>query len=408
MPFSIRVRDFQSIEDATIEVAGLTVVTGQNNGGKTALIRSVFGAFTNARGTKFVRHGKDSTQVGLSFSDGRSLLWEKGEKVNRYELDGKKLNRVGQGVPPEIETLGVTAVEAAGVELWPQFAHQFVGQVFLLDKPGSLLAEAVANVDKVGVLNESLRLATSDRRSAASELKVRLEDVGKIEDSLLRFGGLDEAVSHVRKVGVIQTQTVEDQKSLDLVLEVRTRWVSLTGARKALLPVRTLPTVDEALVGRVGKMQKAIEWAVPISIRVKRVLVERERAALAAKAARSVVLPDPQPIAEAHQCLGMTQALSSRVQRAKKERDQASGAATAAKGMVLPDPQPVRDALQRLEAAKAMSRKLAALRGTVDDLRATLAKTQAAHSDSAVWVESLFNEAGQCPFCGAAHETSCS
>jgi DNA repair exonuclease SbcCD ATPase subunit len=368
MSFRVRVRDFQSIEDATIEVDGLTVITGPNNSGKTALMRAVSGAFTNARGTKFVRHGKDSAKVELSFSDGRTLLWEKGEKVNRYELDGKALNRVGHGAPPETATLGILPVEAAGRELWPQFAHQFVGQVFLLDEPGSVLAEAVANVDKVGVLNESLRLSQSDRRGAASELKVRVEDVAKHEAALLLFDGLDVAVAQVKKAEKLRVEVADQGKSLDQVRGLQSRLSTAVGTVKSLAPVRTLPTVDSALVEKVKKIQSALDWSVQTSARLVQAKADHDRALDAAQSVRDWVLPDTQPVQDALHSLEA--------------------------------------ARRSLEAARALTGRLTALEGTVTGLRATLSGVESAYEAAASDVQVLFEEAGSCPFCGVEHEAS--
>ena len=44
MPLKVRVRNFQSIEDATLVIDGLTVVTGTNNAGKSAFSTLLFDA----------------------------------------------------------------------------------------------------------------------------------------------------------------------------------------------------------------------------------------------------------------------------------------------------------------------------------------------------------------------------
>ena len=77
----VRVRNFQSIVDAEIVVDGLTVVTGQNNSGKTAVMRAVHGVFTNASGNALVRHGEDHLSVDLDFGEVKEVRWEKGPKI---------------------------------------------------------------------------------------------------------------------------------------------------------------------------------------------------------------------------------------------------------------------------------------------------------------------------------------
>ena len=135
MAVRIRVRNFQSIEDAEVEVSGLTVVTGQNNSGKTALMRAVRGVFENSGGDAFVRHGTDALAVHLDFGDA-DVTWTKGPKVKPTYIVGGKTINPGRSVPDEVTSLGVAPVQAGSGEAWPQIAPQFTGQVFLLDLPG--------------------------------------------------------------------------------------------------------------------------------------------------------------------------------------------------------------------------------------------------------------------------------
>lgn len=397
MPFRVRIQDFQSIEDATIEVEGLTVLTGPNNSGKTAVCRAIYGAFTNARGTKFVRQGKASTKIELAFSDGHTLLWEKGEKVNRYELDGKALNKVGHGAPPETDVLGVLPVEAAGRELWPQFAHQFVGQVFLLDDPGSVLAEAVANVDKVGVLNESLRLSQSDRRSAAAELKVRNEDVAKYEAAVIKFDGLDNAVSLTQKAETQSIKVAKIQKALEQTHALKERWVLLTGAVQEVLPVRAIPTVAD-LIPDIQRDQKALEQATTLKTRLD-ALIQAVQEILPVRSLPTVDNAIAERTLKLQQAIDWARTISNRMQRAVDERDLAVVAVQRAQSLTIPDAQPAIRALRRLDAANALAGQWLTLKSTVGGLVADLAKTRTACDIAESEVRTLFLEAGSCPLC---------
>ncbi len=194
MPIKVRVRDFQSIGDVSIEIDGLTVVTGANNTGKSALMRAIRAAVQNAKGTSFVRHGKVKSIVEMDFGDGQTLLWEKGKaKADKptYSINGGTPIHPGQAVPDEVRELGIKPIMAGGREVWPQIARQF-DQVFLLDQPGSVMADAVADVDRVSKLNEALRLAQSDYRAATGELNTRRNDLLTLDKELQRFKGLDD------------------------------------------------------------------------------------------------------------------------------------------------------------------------------------------------------------------------
>lgn len=192
MSVLVRLQNFQSIEDASIEIDGFTVVTGPNNSGKSALMRAIRGVFTNAPAGSLVRHGCPHLTVDMTFEDA-VVRWEKGKKINRYTLNGKVLDNVGRGVPPEVAAIGLQEVKAASDRLWPQIAEQFGGVLFLVDRPGSVVAEALSDVDRVGKLSDALRLSESDRRSITSELKIRRKDAVALKEEFDSFGGLDEA-----------------------------------------------------------------------------------------------------------------------------------------------------------------------------------------------------------------------
>jgi len=250
MPVQIRVRDFQSIHDATIIVDGLTVVTGPNNAGKSALQRAVRAAFQNARGSSFVRRGTTKSVVDIDFCDGHSVHWEKGSGKDTkptYIIDGGSPLHPGQGVPDELGDLGVKSVVAGGKTLWPQFAPQFTGQVFLLDESGAVLAEAVADVDRVGQLNQALRLAESDRRAGISERKVRHSDAERLEQDLQRYDGVDDLGVVLDGLEKDQSQVVRMTAAISGLEKLKSdydRSVSLVSLLSGVLTVE-VPNVGE-------------------------------------------------------------------------------------------------------------------------------------------------------------------
>jgi len=192
----VHVKNFQSIADATVEIDGFTVITGTNNTGKSALMRAIHGVFTNPAPGSIVRTGADFCSVKLEFPDGNTVKWEKGHKgVNRYWLNDRFFDKVGAGVPDEIQKLGYSAIEVGGNRLWPQFAKQKKGDVFLLDLPGSAVADAVANVERIRVLNHALKACESERRTVNGDLKLRRKDGEKLDAAVEKFEGLDDAVA---------------------------------------------------------------------------------------------------------------------------------------------------------------------------------------------------------------------
>jgi DNA repair ATPase RecN len=120
MPIKVRVQNFQSLEDVSLTIDGFTVVTGTNNAGKSALFRAIQGVFMNTPGTSFVRHGSNHSSVELQFDENHTVVWEKGNKVNRYVINGKVFDNVGAGTPLELTEFGVNPVTLQEQKYWPR------------------------------------------------------------------------------------------------------------------------------------------------------------------------------------------------------------------------------------------------------------------------------------------------
>ena len=233
LPVRVRVKNFQSIEDAEVIIDGFVVVCGPNNSGKTALMRAIRGLFTNAAPGSYLRQGANFLSVEMEFDDGTTILWEKGwekpEKkgsaVNRYTLNGYQLSSVGRGAPPEIEALGVQSILAGNTPIWPQVADQFDGTLFLVNKTGAMVAEALSDVERVGRLTDSLRLSEKDKRAVVSELKVRREDLKGLHAEVQRFQGLDRVKSQIKNLVDLKEEASSLGSQKDTAKGLQVRWV---------------------------------------------------------------------------------------------------------------------------------------------------------------------------------------
>lgn len=234
MSFKVHIENFQSIEDAELEVHGLTIITGQNNAGKSAIMRAIRAVFTNPRSNSYIRHGKDHVRVRIEFDDAY-IVWEKvgkratkgktkGKLVNiktNYEVNGERFEGVSSSVPSAVLEQGVKSIKVGNKDLWPQIAKQVTDVFFLVDLPGNAIAEAVADVDRVGVLNRAIRACESDQRSNAATLKVRRQDKQNQSDRLESFNGLDGVVEKVEAVEALHDRVTKTSKVISKVCGMR-------------------------------------------------------------------------------------------------------------------------------------------------------------------------------------------
>ncbi len=76
---SIKIKNFQSLRAADIELGRVTVIVGQNDLGKSALFRAVRAASEATQGTDFVTYGAAHSSVELAVDD-HIVLWGEGRR----------------------------------------------------------------------------------------------------------------------------------------------------------------------------------------------------------------------------------------------------------------------------------------------------------------------------------------
>lgn len=266
MAVTVRVKNFQSIKDAELKISGLTVITGPNNSGKTAFLRAIRGLFTNAPSGPLVRQGEQNLSVYMMFDDGNSVFWEKG-KVNQYTVNGKTLSSVGRGVPPEVEALGVREIVAGSEKIWPQVARQFDGTLFLVDRPGATMAEALSDVERVGKLSDALRSCDSDKRSVNLEIKIRREDVAKAKNRLKDFDGFQEASD---LVGALSTDgMMKSAQRLEEVKSLKARYDEALARAKSFEGSEFLSSPDTRKASKISSKIKEVKSLQEDFLRVK-------------------------------------------------------------------------------------------------------------------------------------------
>lgn len=209
----IRLKNFQSIAQADITVDGLTVLAGKSNSGKTSVVRAYRGLFNNSPAKPYVRTGEKSLEVSLEYEDGQTLTWRKGAGVNEYIVNGKTIAG-GQTCPDEVREVGGTyPIQAGTSTIWPQIASQEEGMNFLTHLPGSVLADAISDAERVGILNRALKSAEKDLRTASSTLKVRRQDLEAVQSDVAFFSGLSMTQDLVAQIesDCVDTHNLEEE-----------------------------------------------------------------------------------------------------------------------------------------------------------------------------------------------------
>lgn len=406
MTIQVRVRNFQSIEDASIVIEGLTVLTGTNNSGKSAMFRAIRGAFSNARGTDFVRVGTTHCVVDLSFEDGQTLTWKKGSGgINDYVVNKTEFKRVGAGVPAEAQVFGVAPIRVADTELWPQIAPQITGAVFLLDQTGSVIAEAVADVDRVNQLSRALKNCESDRRTAKNDLKLRVEDGAELQKRRDSFTHLDAVVTDLDTIEKRHQQGDKIAKAYSNLEKLGARH------RRAAEEVDMLYGLDEisSLVPSEEKMRAARETERELKelqgLRDRWLGARELVTALSGLEEAVSKLPSDDRMAFAgklRQGIGVTVELVLRHDKAKADLQLAEAADAAIQGVRLDDEKFAKAAkfTKAMATTRGLSSRYTRCRDEVAEISKALRDGEAQAQETLQKLSAVLGSFAECPTCG--------
>lgn len=158
---------------------GVTVITGPNNCGKSAIVSALHTLCYNERGDYMVRHGAKSCSVRLGTEEGDEITWcRKGNSVT-YTINGDEYGRLQGAVPERLhQLLRLPQVEAEG-ELFDLHFGLQKEPLFLLNQSGSKAALFFGATTDAGKLLEMQQL---HRKRVASKEREETQIVSAIKN----------------------------------------------------------------------------------------------------------------------------------------------------------------------------------------------------------------------------------
>lgn len=268
---TIKIKKFQSIKNPiAINLSGFTVIHGESNRGKSAIIRAIKYAFSNFSGVDYITLGEEGVELEWTY-EGHSMLWCKNGSSTSYVVDGKKINRPGAGVvPDEVGLFGIREIRTSDKKKhWPQIQGQFDGPFILTGCTDSIAAELLGSNSDISHINKATKLVSSELsrlNSLESVLKAQENNL----DSRLKIYQDFETILDSSRVQVESSYRIQEDRKKDLEnfqrMEERYRVLMnslelLEAAREVLVP----ETLDfsyyqslDILYNRYQSIQKAI------------------------------------------------------------------------------------------------------------------------------------------------------
>ena len=228
----IELVNFMSHERTVIEpAAGLTVLVGPNNCGKSAFVSALQILCHNAKSSYVMRHGQKQCEIIVETDDGHIVNWSKKKSGGaKYVINGQEFDRLRQGIPPQLhEILALSKVDCDPNPYDIHFGEQ-KSPVFLLNDSGKAAAQffasssdAIRLVEMQSMHKNRVRDAKRDRVRLQSEKEQLVEDsqalepladvekrIGQSETLFKEIHQAAEKIEHVQiLIGAITELSVE-------------------------------------------------------------------------------------------------------------------------------------------------------------------------------------------------------
>lgn len=193
----LQIKNFQSIAEADIEIGPLTVLVGQSDVGKSAVIRALRLLHRNNGGLELVKYGSPSLYIQQTCEDGSTASISKGKGQNAYQAGARVFSKVGKDVPPEISAILRTDELALDKDLTIDlnFSGQF-DSPFLLADSSAVVTKAISGLSGINILYSAIREANSE----AQKLKAKGDVLTDSLKGLLKYDQLFLEAEEVKRL----------------------------------------------------------------------------------------------------------------------------------------------------------------------------------------------------------------
>ena len=228
----LRIRNFQSLGDISLSPGNFTVIVGESDLGKSAVIRAIKSLIGNRSGQDFIRFGQSKADVAIKFNDG-AIAWVKDGQTATYKVakDGKteSFTKFGKSLPEEIsDFVRLGDVEISGEKVNPNLHEQF-NLPFLVTENPSTRAKLLGELSGVNILY--LAVAEARRREQAQKRyrTTRISDLETIEVELRSYDYLPNVESILDEAKKEFEGLLELDRECRSLVDLRQRYDSAKG-----------------------------------------------------------------------------------------------------------------------------------------------------------------------------------
>ena len=187
---SIYVKNFQSLHTVGLMLGKLTVVVGDTNAGKSALIRAIRAVAENKRGDSFVFTNEADCQVSIDVGQ-QTVTWYKPyKKSGIYYLSTSTDNANTMAIVPQEKALSVLAIKKVDLSKTICLMINFQNQLdapFLLAESDVVKSKVLGEITNASIVLISVNQIKRWSLNNSSTYSIRAQDIANTRNALVKY-----------------------------------------------------------------------------------------------------------------------------------------------------------------------------------------------------------------------------
>lgn len=249
---------------------GLTILTGPNNCGKSAVVLALQCLNTNDRDAKrFIRHGQKEAKITVETSEGSRISFTRTPTYSTYQINEREITRTRrpEDLDEHLRCALVTGGETRDVKFDLHFADQ-KSPIFLVGGKGADAATFFAASSDAGYMLEMQKVLATKTADVRGDKRRSEERVAVLEKQAAAFANLAESEQRVRKAEDAHHALLELRNRISSLRETIVRLDEsevrrdlLEAESKILVPLTSPPSqVETGLISRVCLQMRVLSF----------------------------------------------------------------------------------------------------------------------------------------------------
>jgi DNA repair exonuclease SbcCD ATPase subunit len=209
----LSIKNFQSHADTEIELAPVTVFTGDSDQGKTAILRSIVKLMRNTPlGDFFIRHSQKECIISVELDNGIKVTRIIGKKnnINIYKINDDEYNNFGTTVPDEVKlVLDIDDIQVFDKEKIDFHVSSQHDGLFLINLSESLRGRIFSKLTGSDIVNKALFNLNSLIRSKTKEKENNLSKLDVLNSQIANLSYVYDLENIIDNVNSLQIKVDE-------------------------------------------------------------------------------------------------------------------------------------------------------------------------------------------------------